>query len=234
MENQNSIDDDDDEIIHYSVMFGNIDNESKIWYVNDEIELLKSRIINIKIFSNMYEGKEIINGIEYTFKNLNTGKTQNILHRGSYNFINVKEFRINNNEYLTDFYIRFKNEAEYISQLGFSTNLKRTIIVGNEEGELKIIDSNGGNNIIIGIFGAVNKKLDSLRILYISKKNYVKYYIFPFLFLRYRIKNNENFIKEWEQRYKELPIEDQYIWKMVNLEDDNLLYLIFKFCYFYI
>lgn len=233
MENQNSIDD-DDEIIHYSVMFGSIDNESKIWYVNDEIELLKSRIINIKIFSNMYEGKEIINGIEYTFKNLNTGKTQNILHRGSYNFINVKEFRINNNEYLTDFYIRFKNEAEYISQLGFSTNLKRTIIVGNEEGELKIIDSNGGNNIIIGIFGAVNKKLDSLGILYISKKNYVKYYIFPFLFLRYRIKNNENFIKEWEQRYKELPIEDQYIWKMVNLEDDNLLYLIFKFCYFYI
>ena len=211
-----------------------LDNESKIWYVNDEIELLKSRIINIKIFSNMYEGKEIINGIEYTFKNLNTGKTQNILHRGSYNFINVKEFRINNNEYLTDFYIRFKNEAEYISQLGFSTNLKRTIIVGNEEGELKIIDSNGGNNIIIGIFGAVNKKLDSLGILYISKKNYVKYYIFPFLFLRYRIKNNENFIKEWEQRYKELPIEDQYIWKMVNLEDDNLLYLIFKFCYFYI
>ena len=233
MENQNSIDD-DDEIIHYSVMFGSIDNESKIWYVNDEIELLKSRIINIKIFSNMYEGKEIINGIEYTFKNLNTGKTQNILHRGSYNFINVKEFRINNNEYLTDFYIRFKNEAEYISQLGFSTNLKRTIIVGNEEGELKIIDSNGGNNIIIGIFGAVNKKLDSLGILYISKKNYVKYYIFPFLFLRYRIKNNEKFIKEWEQRYKELPIEDQYIWKMVNLEDDNLLYLIFKFCYFYI
>ena len=233
MENQNSIDD-DDEIIHYSAMFGNLDNESKIWYVNDEIELLKSRIINIKIFSNMYEGKEIINGIEYTFKNLNTGKTQNILHRGSYNFINVKEFRINNNEYLTDFYIRFKNEAEYISQLGFSTNLKRTIIVGNEEGELKIIDSNGGNNIIIGIFGAVNKKLDSLGILYISKKNYVKYYIFPFLFLRYRIKNNENFKKEWEQRYKELPIEDQYIWKMVNLEDDNLLYLIFKFCYFYI
>ena len=169
MENQNSIDD-DDEIIHYSVMFGSIDNESKIWYVNDEIELLKSRIINIKIFSNMYEGKEIINGIEYTFKNLNTGKTQNILHRGSYNFINVKEFRINNNEYLTDFYIRFKNEAEYISQLGFSTNLKRTIIVGNEEGELKIIDSNGGNNIIIGIFGAVNKKLDSLGFIYFKKK----------------------------------------------------------------
>ena len=175
MENQNSID--DDEIIHYSGNYGFIDNASKMWDDLEDLnekELLKSRIFNIKIFSNMYEGKEIINGIEYTFKNLNTGKIQNKLYRGSYNFTNVKEFGINHNEYLTDFYIRLGQKLEYISQLGFSTNLKRTIIVGNEEDELKTISSNGGSNIIIGTFGTFNKNLDSLGVLYISKKKLCK------------------------------------------------------------
>ena len=52
MDNQNEFDE-DNEIILFTGMFGNINNESKIWDDLEDIEkeeLLKSKIINIKIF----------------------------------------------------------------------------------------------------------------------------------------------------------------------------------------
>ena len=70
--------------------------------------------------------------------------------------MNVKELKIDYNEYLTDFYIGFNNEVDYISQLGFSTNKNKRIFVGNGKDELKVVPSNGGNNLILGTFDFIN------------------------------------------------------------------------------
>ena len=75
---------------------------------------------------------------------------------------------------MTDFHIRYPVDAEYISQLGFSTSKGNKILVGTEEGVVKNTDLNGGQNYIIGTFGCVNKKLDAMGCLYVSRNEYLK------------------------------------------------------------
>ena len=77
---------------------------------------------------------------------------------------------------MTDFHIRFPNEAKYISQIGYATNKGNKTLVPeqSEDGVYKTIKQNGGNNIIIWTFGCFNKRLNTLGILYIPKKEYIK------------------------------------------------------------
>ena len=53
--------------------------------------------------------------------------------------------------------------------------------MGTEDGNDKIIEINGGENIIMGTFGHINKKLDAMGILTITKKDYFKKYYFHIL-----------------------------------------------------
>ena len=177
--------------------------------------------------------KSIINGISITLKNYTSGNIVKIEHRGNDDIIDTKELDIKNNEYLSDFHIRFPDSCEYISQIGFSTNKNNTIMVGSEDGDLKNVYFNGGDNIIIGTRGWFDKKLDSMGCVFISKKDYLQKYLFDIFMLRYQIKNNEKFKNEWDKKYKELSVVDQFLWKAANLEDDELFVQILKYCYCY-
>ena len=44
-----------------------------------------------------------------------------------------------------------------------------------------------------------------------------------FLYLRNKVKKDEIFRKEWEEKYKELDIDFQFLWKFVNLHLLKLL-----------
>ena len=229
-------DEKENEILKYTPDYGLIDIDSKEWDDVRDIkitELLKRKITNIKIFSSKYNDKVIINGISITFKNSTTGNIKTIEHRGNDDIIDTKELNIKNNEYLSDFHIRFPDSTEYISQIGFSTNKKNTIMVGSEDGDSKTVCFNGGDNIIIGTRGWFNKHLDSIGCIFISKKDYLQKYLFDIFMLRYQIKNNENFKKEWDKKYKELSIVDQFLWKTAGLEDDEIFIQILKYCYCY-
>ena len=116
--------------------------------------------------------RQVIIGLSFTFKNLITGKINEKEHKGSDNFIEVQEFEIKDEEYLSDFNIRFPNDAEYITQLGFSTSEKRNFIVGTEEGVLRKAFCKDEDRIIVGAFGSINKRLDSMGVLFVSKKDY--------------------------------------------------------------
>ena len=222
------------EIVHYTGNYGGITQESKFWDDYEDMgeeELLKHKIIKLKIYTGKFQEKQVIFGISCTFQNLFTGEIKEpIEHRGSEEFVDVKEIEIKGEEYLTDFHIRFPNEAEYISQLGFETNKKNKILIGTEDGEDKTITSNGGDNIIIGTFGCVDKKLDAMGCLYITKKEFLKRTLLPFFALRHIVKKDNKFKENWEAKYKELPSEYQYLWKTVNLSD-ALFAQIAKFCY---
>ena len=166
----------DNSIIKYTGFYGGITQESKFW---DDFEdygekkLLNLKIIKVRIYSGKFNDKDAIFGVGFTYKDLTNGKEILVDHKGS-DFVDVKEFVIKQDEYLIDFHIRFKPEADYISQLGYSTNQHNSILIGSEEGEDKNIYSNGGGNIIIGSFGCFNKKLDATGVLYVNKEKYFK------------------------------------------------------------
>ena len=226
----------DNTIIKYSNNWGPISQESKIWDDFEEIgeaELLKLKLTNIKIYTGVYNNKVAIVGISTTFKNIFTGKTlKPVEHRGSDDFVDVKELVIKGGEFLSDFHIRFPEEDEYISQIGYSTNKGNKILVPeqSEDGEDKTIAENGGNNVIIGTFGFFNKRLDAVGYLYIPKKEYIKRLLNGFFILRHMIKKDNKFKEKWEKEYKNLPIEFQYVWRVVNLPD-NPYSVIIKYCF---
>ena len=229
------LDEEDEEksIIKYTGNYGGLTEESKHWDDLEELgkdTLLKLKIIKIKIYTGTIQDKKVIFGIGITFKNLFTGETLPCReHNGSQQFDDVKEFSIKGDEYLTDFHVRFTNEAEYITQIGFNTNKGNKILIGTEEGEDKTIESNGGENIIVGITGALNKKLDAIGVLYINKKEFIKKRCFALFMLNYLAKNDEQFKKEGEKNYDKLSDEYKYLWKTVTLPDASFSQVI-KFC----
>jgi hypothetical protein len=218
--------------IKYSGNYGGITQESQFW---DDFEdygekkLLNLKLIKIRIYSGKFNDKDAIFGVGFTYKDLINGKEIVVDHKGSNDFIDVKEFIIKPSEYVTDFHIRFTNEAEYISQLGYTTNKGNPILVGSEEGEDKTILSNGGDNIIVGTFGCVNKKLDATGVLYINKKEYFKKLLNGIFILRHIIKKDKKFKEEWDKKQKDLPKDTQFVWRAVNLPEAALFQII-RYC----
>ena len=143
----------ENKLIKYSRNYGGIGYNSKFWDDSEELgedTLLKLKIIKIKIYTGTYQNKKAIFGLGITFKNLFTGETLPCReHKGSQQFDDVKEFSIKGDEYLTDFHVRFTNDAEYITQIGFNTNKGNKILIGTEEGEDKTIKSNGDRKSVV-------------------------------------------------------------------------------------
>ena len=234
MSDQESNDEEEKEIIHYTGNYGGITPESKFWDDYEEIgekELLKLKIVKIRIFLGKYKEKDCIFGYNITFKNFITGEIKNTGdHIGNDDFIDVKEFNIKDDEYLTDFHIRYTNEAQYISQLGYSTNKKREILVGTEEGNEITLPSNGVDNIIAGTFGSFSKKLDATGVLYIKKKDIIKISLIGIFMVRHLIRKDPKFKEENEKKFKDFELSYQYLWRTLNLPDSSFLSII-KYCF---
>ena len=221
------------EIIQYTSNFGLVTQDSKFWDDKEDFgenTLVKLKIIKIKIYTGTYEGKKAIFGLGFTYKNYYTGETIPCKeHKGSAQFEDIKEFEIKGDEYLTDFHIRFTDEAEYISQIGYTTNKGNSILVGTEEGEDKTLEMNGGKNIILGTFGCTDNKLGATGIYYINKKEFIKRRCFGLIMLNHLIKTDEQFKKETQNNYNKLSDDYKYFWKTVNLPDAAFSQVI-KFC----
>ena len=219
-------------IIKYSSIYGLITYDSNSWDELDDFgekQLMNSKITKIKIYSGKFKEKDAIIGISLTYKNLLNGEEKVFEHRGTEQFIDVKELVMGQGEYITDFHIRFPNESEYITQLGYTTNKKHSILVGTEEGEDKIISSNGGKNIVVGTFGHVKDKLDATGVLFIDRKEYFKRILFGIFMLKHLVKTDKKFKEEWDNKQNDLPLEFKYMWGVVNLPE-NPLFQILKFC----
>jgi len=214
--------------IKYLILYGLIKSDSTFF---DDIEnvdekiALRKKIIKIEIYTGKKKieqnEKECISGIKLTYRDLYNGKTEEIVHKGTQNFEDVKEFKINPGEYLSDFYIRFTNECEYISQIGFKTSKGRDFFAGTEEGENKVVDINDKQNIIIGFYGRLGTHLDAIGIIYTSQKEYFFESLFYVLAIRFLIKKKKEFKEKWEKNYNELEKEYKYLWKTLLLPDPS-------------
>ena len=225
------------DVVKYSRLYGYIDLNSQ--YFDDSKDLggtdkalLDHIIKSIKIYSGKKDDIIIIGGMQITYWNL---KTKEILELNArkgdiqYEEEDIENFDIKPGEYLTNFYIRFNNDNNYITQLGFETNKKRKILKGSETGELKYININGGENYILGTFGNFNQKLDSFGVLYISFKDYIKIKYRSYFELEYKIRKDKTFKDKIEQNFENLSESYKYLFRSCLLP--NSLFLeIMKFC----
>ena len=222
-----------EKIIKWTINHGEITQESKFWNDFDDIgeeELLKNKIIKVKIFTGKKDGKDVIVGVGFTFKSYSSGEEMPCKeHLGSLQYEDFKELDIKNDEYLTDFRIRVPYDLEYISQIGFKTSKGNELLVGKEDGNELPINSNGGDNIIIGTFGCANKKLDAIGILYVDKKQYLKRKCFALFMLNHLAKTDSDFKKETEEKYAKLEEDYKYLWKTVNLPN-AIFSQVVKYC----
>ena len=169
----------DNSIIKYSGNYGDITLESKFW---DDLEdygekkLLNLKIIKIRIYSGKFKDKNAIFGIGFTYKDLTNGKEIVADHKGSDDFVDVQDFVIKQDEYLTDFHMRLTTGGEYISQLGYSTNKGKLILIGSEEGEDMNIILNGGKILLLVLLDVSIKNWMQLEFCSLIKKNILKGY----------------------------------------------------------
>ena len=204
--------------VEYTGSYGFInaaDQKNVIFFDDEENigkkELSKSKIIDIKIYTKIIEGKNCITGLEYTIRSLYSGKDVVVTHKVSNEFDDYKHLELISGEYLKEIIIRFPNNAEYITQLGFITNKNNRIIAGEEDGEIKRIDMNEGKNIILGMSGYVGDKLNCIGCSYTSRKEFASSVLFKFFFLRHLVKKDEEFKKKWDEKYNELNPEFKMI-----------------------
>ena len=219
----------EDEIFHYGGKFGWIYQNSK--HFNDKDFLgdnyLYYKIQKIKIWSGKKDSKDIINGIQVWYKNILDGKLVTPGEfKGDEGNDNVVEFEVKPNEYLTDFHSRIDTE---VTQVGFETNKHNNILVGGTQGEDKIINSNGGENIIVFLYGAYDNLLHALGVGYVNKKDYMKTLFIGFFQLRHKLKKDEAFKKKCAEIESTLAESDKVLLRTCLLPDTAFNEII-KFC----
>ena len=219
----------EDEIFHYGGKFGWVYQNSK--HFNDKDFLgdnyLYYKIQKIKIWSGKKDSKDIINGIQVWYKNILDGKLVTPGEfKGDEGNDNVVEFEVKPNEYLTDFHVRIDTE---VTQVGFETNKHNNILVGGTQGEDKIINSNGGDNIIVFLDGAYDNLLHALGVGYVNKKDYMKTLFIGFFQLRHKLKKDEAFKKKCAEIESTLAESDKVLLRTCLLPDTAFNEII-KFC----
>lgn len=227
------------DLIKYSGPYGCFGVDSKFFddsfdLGGNEKELFYYIIKKIEIFTGKKDKNEIIRGIRLTYKNIKTKEIKELSKREGdkdYDDEDITKFEVQPGEYLMNFYIRFQNNADSITQLGFETNKKRKIIKGSEIGEEKFIKSNGGQNLIIGTFGHYKEKMDSFGVLYYNLKDYFKKFSLHYFQLKFKIKNSKEFREQIESKFNTLSESDKYLFKACLLPD-AIFNCIMKFCLF--
>ena len=137
-------------------------------------DLLSYKIIKQRIYLGYLEGKKIILGIGTTFKNLLNGKIEDTVHKVDLPVEEIEELIIEDNDYLTKVFIQLNPSDWSISFIRFITHKNNQIFAGEYEGNNEDRDLNNVNEVIIGFYGGLSKKLGCLGCFYISKDILIK------------------------------------------------------------
>ena len=154
--------------IKRTAKFGWIFQES-IYF--DDMKLLtedkynRYTLTRIKVWVGKKDDRVVIQGIQSFFKDIQTGEeiTEGERRDSQKPFTSTHEFKLENNEYIVDFIIRFYTE---ITEIGFVTNKGRTEKWGGQAGELKNPHLTGAGKMVRGIFGYYSDVLTSCGVLY--------------------------------------------------------------------
>ena len=199
----------------------------------DDKELLEKDKYNrytltrIKIWVGKKDERVVIQGIQTFFKDIQTGEevTEGERRDSQKPFTSTHEFKLEVNEYIVDFHIRFENE---VTEIGFTTNKGRTEKWGGQTGEDKITHLTGAGKIVKGLFGSYTDVLGSCGALYIDKRDYLNSMFSGYFKLKYLLKKNEE-IKKKCQSIPNLDEKGKTLVQACSLPD-SIFNQIIKFC----
>jgi len=163
----------DNSLIKYSFIFGTMKTISNFWDDLEDLgekELLKYKIIKIKIYTGKYQEQTVIIGVDVTYKNIFTGQILNREHKGKLIILDVKELEMKSGEYLTDFYIRFPEDNCLISELGFGTNKNQNIYLEIKLETIRIVNQTEEEILLLGHMGISKKNGYNRYSLYTKNK----------------------------------------------------------------
>lgn len=192
---------------------------------------LNYKLQKIKIWYGNKGDKTVIGGIQTFYKNKFTGEIKTSgENKGTEGIENVDELEINSNEFIIKQFIRFDTE---IVQLGYETNKGNKILVGTdsvgEDMTNALSDINDGNHIIVTIHGNYRNCLEGIGCGFINKKEYILSLYIGYFQLRYKIKKNEEFKKQYDELYHKLDNSNKALLKTVTLPD-TIFNCIMGFC----
>jgi len=182
---------------------------------------LNYKLQKIKIWYGNKEDKTVIGGIQTFYKNKQTGEIiTSGENKGTEGIENVDELEIKSNEFIIKQFIRFDTE---IVQLGYETNKGNKILVGTdsvgEDMANSLSDLNDGNHIIVTIHGNYRNCLEGIGCGFINKREYILSLYIGYFQLRYKIKKNEEFKKQYDELYIKLDNSNKALLKTVTLPD---------------
>lgn len=168
-------------------------------YENDysypSIFLKKIKIWTGKPTKTRKEFPKCLLGLQFWYVNFFTGEKKDSDYHGCElkgEDINEEELEVQDNDYFNKLNIGY--DSYLINHFKITTKKGKFIEFGNiEEENEKIIDLNADDNMLVLFSGTYNTRgIRSLKIRYISRKDYILYRINEFLLLRTILKKNEN------------------------------------------
>ena len=198
-------------------------------YFNEE-NLFHYRLSKIRAFLGEKNGKELIQGLQTFYTDLNGKEIANAEARDkTEKELDIRDLEIAPNDYICHFYLRAGDDR--ITQLKFVTRKGKEFIIGSDEGEEKVVDFINDKNdyIILYLFGGYRKCLECIAAGYIPLKSYLGNTAGYFQ-LKRKMKE-ESFKKGIEEKLKDLKESDVVLYKVCLLPDPCFNSII-RYCLF--
>lgn len=200
----------------------------------DDIELLGENYLNylitkIKVWTGKKKEKTVIIGIQMYFKSIIDGKVLTTgIYKGEREEDKCDEFILDRNEYISDFSCKVDKE---ITNIGFTTNKGRNFTVGGDQGEDMItLVTNYGPAIVISIFGSYRSELETIGVVYMTRRDYSSALFVGFFELKYLLKKSEEFKKKTIENINSFQFSDQVLIKVCQLPDASFNQIL-RFCF---
>ena len=205
--------------------------DEKLFPQNMQYAILLKRI---KIyFGNNIKNKKALLGFEASYINYMNGQKLDREYVGGEKTgenIEVKELIVENNDYLKDFEFQFDDSIFYIN---IKTSKGKNLEFGEKPDKTIKILNYEGDNMIQFFWGDYDKEgINTIGFRYIPWKYFIFGTIFPVLYLRYKLSNDDELKNKYKDNYKDLlknNISMIYLYRACLLPD-AIFSNIIKYC----
>ena len=212
-----------------SCNYGTVQGDSVHYTIKDKIgkdNILDYKITKIKCQLKSNEG---IKGIQFFYKNINTGKEQALIDIKKDDKDLIDQEFILNNEDIIDLKVFLNNDVVLIGfEVTTNKNRSKKFGYGENENLITVNDLENLDKIIVG-FGVCsnNEGITSIYCYYSSKRDYVFFLYTGMLSLRIRLKDSK-FNEEVNKKLPKMSDKNKLLYRISSLPD-NLYFNVIKY-----
>lgn len=199
----------------------------------DDIDLIGDNylyyiITKIKVWSGRKNGNTVIIGIQIFYMNIINGKILTTVYKGDRQEEKCHEIVLDENEYISDFSCKVDKE---VTGIGFVTNKGRKFKVGGGQVENKeTLVTSHGPAIILSFFGSYRSELESIGVVYMTRRNYSSALFVGYFELKFLLKKNELFKRSTLKKANSFKYSDQVLLKVCQLPNASFNQIL-RFCF---